>query len=92
MTSARRACREVLGTEPPLAAYPGTTEASHFITALGIPVIASLGPGWLSVAHGPNECVGVDQLYQAASIYHALLEDFQGATSARLPPDSHFDL
>lgn len=76
VASAQRACQAVLGTQPPLAAYPGTTEASHFTPGLNVPVIASLGPGWLSVAHGANECVGVEQLYQAADIYHALLEDF----------------
>jgi len=89
VVSARRACREVLGAEPPLDAYPGTTEASHFIPALGIPVIASLGPGWLSVAHGPNECVGVDQLYEAASIYHLLLEDFCAAAEPTTSSTNH---
>lgn len=74
--AAQAACAEVLGTAPPLGAYPGTTEASHLMPGLGVPVIASLGPGWLSVAHSPNECVGVEDLSTAAALYTRLLELF----------------
>lgn len=73
--AARRASARVFGTPLPPAAYPGATDATYFIAA-GVPTVTSLGPGWLSVAHGPNECVGVSQLHQAAALYTALAEEF----------------
>jgi len=73
--AARRATARVFGEALPLAAYPGGTDATYFIAA-GVPTVTSLGPGWLRVAHGPNECVGVSQLYQAAALYSALAEEF----------------
>ncbi len=62
----------MLGRQPPFAAYPGGTDATAFAGIAGIPTVASLGPGWLSVAHGPNERVGVDQLRQAAELYESV--------------------
>ncbi|PSK89687.1 acetylornithine deacetylase [Murinocardiopsis flavida] len=76
--AAQRACREVLGRELPLAAYPGGTDATHFIRIAGIPSITALGPGWLSVAHGPNECVGVGQLDEAVLLYDRLAHAYLG--------------
>jgi succinyl-diaminopimelate desuccinylase len=76
VAAAQRAARRVLGHAPPVAAYPGGTDATYFMETAGVPTIASLGPGWLSVAHGPNEHVGVDQLHQAVELYAALAEDF----------------
>lgn len=72
VTAAQAACRDVLGAELPLGAYPGGTDATHFTDLGGTPSVAALGPGWLSVAHGPNECVGVDQLDQAEELYARL--------------------
>jgi succinyl-diaminopimelate desuccinylase len=60
----------------PYAAYPGGTDATFFISMAGIPTITSLGPGWLSVAHGPNECVGLDQLEQAIASYKTIARRF----------------
>ena len=70
--AAQRACVDVLGRELPLGAYPGGTDATHFTNIGGIPSVAALGPGWLSVAHGPNEHVGVSQLSQAERLYERL--------------------
>lgn len=79
VATAQTACVDILGTELPLAAYAGGTDATHFINIAGIPTIASLGPGWLSVAHGPNECVDVSHLQQAQQLYeraaHIYMED-----------------
>lgn len=72
VAAAQAACRDVLGAELPLGAYPGGTDATHFTELGGTPSIAALGPGWLSVAHGPNECVGVGQLDQAEALYERL--------------------
>lgn len=76
--AAQRACADVLGRELPLGAYPGGTDATHFTNIGGIPSIAALGPGWLSVAHGPNEHVGVSQLAQAERLYERLAHVYLG--------------
>ena len=46
------------------------------MTLAKIPTVSSLGPGWLSVAHGPNEVVGVNQLTDAVDLYEALTHEF----------------
>ena len=72
VTAAQAACAEVLGAEVPLGAYPGGTDATHFANIGRTPAVAALGPGWLSVAHGPDEHVGVSQLVQAERLYERL--------------------
>jgi len=74
--AAQRACAAVLGRRLPLAAYPGGTDATAFSRAAGIPCIASLGPGFITCAHGPNEYVPVGGLHQAVDLYEALASDF----------------
>jgi len=76
---AQRACESVLDRTVPFGAYPGGTDATWFVLADATPTIASLGPGWLSVAHGANESVGVEQLGQARDIYRALARAFLSA-------------
>ena len=78
--AAQRACVRVLGHELPVTAYPGGTDATYFMGEAGIPTIASLGPGWLSVAHGANECVGLDQLETAVDLYTTLTREFLSPT------------
>lgn len=74
--SAQRAAREVLGHELPLAAYPGATDASHFALAGGVPCITAFGPGLLSVAHGANEHVPVDDLGRAVDLFEATIREY----------------
>jgi succinyl-diaminopimelate desuccinylase len=76
VATAQAGCEEALGRRLPYAAYPGGTDATAFFSMAGIPTIASLGPGWLSVAHGPNEHIGLDQLEQAAVLYEAVARRF----------------
>ena len=76
VSAARAACEHVLGRKLPFAAYPGTTDATALTTEAGIPCIASLGPGWLSVAHGPNERVGLTQVREATEIYESLVATY----------------
>ena len=76
VTAAQAACREVLGRELPTRAYPGGTDATYFMGQAGIPTVSSLGPGWLSVAHGPNEKVAVADLYTAVDLYQRLMGEF----------------
>jgi acetylornithine deacetylase/succinyl-diaminopimelate desuccinylase-like protein len=73
--AAQRAAQRVLGSLLPVRAYPGGTDATYFIQA-GIPAVTSLGPGWLSVAHGANEHVGLDQLTTAVDLYETLAAEF----------------
>ena len=63
------AAEHVLGWRPKLSAFPGGTDAAKFQGLAGIPTIPSFGPGWLRLAHGPNECVGVEAIVQAAKMY-----------------------
>jgi acetylornithine deacetylase/succinyl-diaminopimelate desuccinylase-like protein len=60
---------QVLGWRPQVTAFPGGTDAMNFQGIGGIPTTPSFGPGWLPLAHGPNECVGVDATVDAAKIY-----------------------
>jgi acetylornithine deacetylase/succinyl-diaminopimelate desuccinylase-like protein len=63
------AAEQVLGWRPKLSAFPGGTDAAKFQGLAGIPTIPSFGPGWLRLAHGPNECVGTEAIVQAAKMY-----------------------
>jgi acetylornithine deacetylase/succinyl-diaminopimelate desuccinylase-like protein len=76
VAAALDACERVLGRRPPLAAYPGGTDATAFTHGAGIPCIASLGPGWLTCAHGPNEHIGVADLRAAVDLYADLAHRF----------------
>ncbi len=76
------AAQSVLGRRPKLTAFPGGTDANNFQGVAGIPTIPSFGPGWLTLAHGPNECVGVESLIQAAKIYALAARNYLGGTNA----------
>ena len=65
----RHAAERVLGASPPLAAFPGATDAWAFQGIGGVPTLAAFGPGLLPLAHGPNEWVSVAALEQAAEIF-----------------------
>ncbi len=60
---------DVLGEAPPLAAFPGATDAWSFHGQGGIPTLAAFGPGLLPLAHGPNEWVSILALQQAPRIF-----------------------
>lgn len=75
VAAARRAAAATLAVEPPLAAFPGTTDATWF-DAAGIPSLPALGPGLLSRCHGADEWVSIAALRQAAPLYAALAADF----------------
>ncbi len=70
------AAQRVLGWQPQLTAFPGGTDAAKFQVLAGIPTIPSFGPGWLRLAHAPNECVGIEALMQAAKMYALAAQSF----------------
>lgn len=70
------AAEHVVGQRPKLSAFPGGTDAKNFQTIAGIPTIPSFGPGWLPLAHGPNECVGIEAIVQAAKVYALVSQRF----------------
>lgn len=65
----REAARDVLGHQPPVQGFPGSTDATHFQLTAGIPTVAAFGPGYLPRAHGPNESLAAAGVLQAAKIY-----------------------
>jgi acetylornithine deacetylase/succinyl-diaminopimelate desuccinylase-like protein len=67
--ASQRAAAAVLGESPPLAAFPGATDAWPFQGLGGVPTLAAFGPGLLPLAHGPNEWVSIPSLAQASRIY-----------------------
>lgn len=69
VVAVQSAAEQVLGAAPPLAAFPGATDAWGFQGIGGVPTIAAFGPGQLPLAHGPNEWVSPSSLIQAASMY-----------------------
>lgn len=74
-------CEAVLGRRPPLAVYPGGTDATAFTHGAGIATVASVGPGWLTRAHGPNEFVPVADLGLAVDLYEGLAHRFCGSSA-----------
>jgi succinyl-diaminopimelate desuccinylase len=75
------AAHRVLGGELPVYSYPGGTDASYFMGRAKVPTVSSLGPGLLSVAHGPNEYVPVADLYTAVDLYTDLFHNFSSSTN-----------
>lgn len=72
VAAAQDACEEVLGRRPPLAAYPAGTDATAFTRTAALPCVASLGPGFITCAHGADEYVPVADLHAAVDVYAAL--------------------
>jgi acetylornithine deacetylase/succinyl-diaminopimelate desuccinylase-like protein len=77
--AAQSACRRVLGSKPPLAVFPGTTDATWFDAGQGLPTLPALGPGLLRRCHGADEWVSVDAVRRSVDLYAALAADFCAA-------------
>jgi acetylornithine deacetylase/succinyl-diaminopimelate desuccinylase family protein len=65
----RKAAESVLGTCPPLGAFPAWTDARYFDGIAGIKTIPSFGPGLLTVTHAPNEHISTNSIVDACKIY-----------------------
>lgn len=80
--AARVALRAAVGAVPADSVFPGTTDATWFHSAQGIPTLPALGPGLLRRAHGADEWVSVHAVRQSVPLYRALVEAFLGGPSA----------
>jgi acetylornithine deacetylase/succinyl-diaminopimelate desuccinylase-like protein len=77
--AALEACRRVLGRTPPLAVFPGTTDATWFDAGQGLPTLPALGPGLLRRCHGADEWVSVDAVRRSVDLYTELAAAFCAA-------------
>jgi succinyl-diaminopimelate desuccinylase len=75
-----RNIERVTGTAARFEMCPGLLE-TRFYAAKGIPAYA-YGPGLLTVSHGPNEFVPVDNLVKCAAIYAATALEVLSASEA----------
>ena len=69
VAAVQSASQSILGSSPPLQAFPGATDAAHIQGIAGLPTIAAFGPGYLPRAHSPNETVPVEDIGKAARMY-----------------------
>jgi len=60
------AVRDVLGTEPPLIASPGTYDQKHVMRLGHVDQCIAYGPGLLPMAHQPDEYCRIDHLLDAS--------------------------
>jgi acetylornithine deacetylase/succinyl-diaminopimelate desuccinylase-like protein len=74
--AAAAAHRAVLGTEPPASVFPGTTDATWFATAAGIPTLPAVGPGLLRRCHGADEWVSIAAVRRSVDLYTELATTF----------------
>jgi acetylornithine deacetylase/succinyl-diaminopimelate desuccinylase-like protein len=82
VVATQSACRDVLGLSPPLAVFPGTTDATWFDAGQGLPTLPALGPGLLRRAHGADEWVSVTAVRRSVDLYAALATTFCAGASA----------
>jgi acetylornithine deacetylase len=78
-----QAANDVLGVTPPLAAFPGASDAWPFQGQGDIPTLAAFGPGLLPPAHGPNEWISLLSLQQAPRIFVDAAIRYGGDAAAR---------
>jgi len=73
----RRNIERITGSSPRFEMCPGLLE-TRFYAAHGIPAYA-YGPGLLTVSHGPNEFVPIDNVIDCANVYgHTATEILHG--------------
>jgi acetylornithine deacetylase/succinyl-diaminopimelate desuccinylase-like protein len=71
-----QAARHVLGDGPPLAVFPGTTDATFFSE----PTLPALGPGLLRRAHAADEWVSLEAVHRAVELYAEIARRFGEAS------------
>jgi acetylornithine deacetylase/succinyl-diaminopimelate desuccinylase-like protein len=70
----RRSCERVLGSAPPDAVFPGTTDAAWLSSVA--PTLPAWGPGLLRRAHAADEWVSIEALGTAVDLYTELAREF----------------
>ncbi|MCC6305662.1 MAG: acetylornithine deacetylase/succinyl-diaminopimelate desuccinylase family protein [Rhodobacteraceae bacterium] len=70
-----RAIGRVLGRAPALVASPGTYDQKHIDRIGRLRNCIAYGPGILTLAHQPDEWVGVEDMVQAAQVMALVLAD-----------------
>src|SRR5262249_30745035 len=76
--AAQTASTEVLAKHVPFGVFPAGTDGK-FWRAAGMPTIPALGPGLLTLAHRPNEYVGIAEIIEASRIYAITALRYLGA-------------
>ncbi|MGC0272237.1 M20 family metallopeptidase [Pseudactinotalea sp. Z1739] len=75
--AAQRASSTVLGSDVPLAVFPGTTDTSWFaVHHPDLPALPAFGPGLLRRAHGADEWVSVREVRRTVDLYEALVREY----------------
>jgi len=74
-----RAVERVLGRPPALVASPGTYDQKHIDRIGRLKNCIAYGPGILTLAHQPDEWVGVEDMVQSAQVMALTLADLTGA-------------
>jgi acetylornithine deacetylase/succinyl-diaminopimelate desuccinylase-like protein len=86
---ARAACRAVLDTDPTMAVFPGTTDATWFHALQSLPTLPALGPGLLRRAHSADEWVSITAVQRAVEIYTHLATSY---CSGHTTPVAHEEI
>ena len=76
VAAAQRAADHMLGRGDCAGGLSGRHRCRQPLAAQGLLYIASLGPGFITCAHGPNEFVSVSALQQAVDLYERLAVEF----------------
>ncbi len=68
VTTLKGTVRDVLGSDPPLIASPGTYDQKHVMRLGHVDQCVAYGPGILNMAHQPDEYCRIDDLVAAAKV------------------------
>ncbi len=68
VTAMAGAVRDVLGTDPPLIASPGTYDQKHVMRLGLVEQCVAYGPGILHLSHQPDEYCRIDHLVHASKV------------------------
>ena len=72
--------QRVFGREPKIGGFPGGVDARFMINQGKFPAVPAFGPGFLHVAHGPDERVPVEDVVRAAKIYAMASLEYLGVS------------
>jgi len=64
-----KAAEAILNFKPEKAGVPFVADSCYIVDKLKIPTISSFGPGYIKLAHGPDEYVDIKAIIDSAKIY-----------------------